>query len=140
MAVGFTTQDATAILASRIRPTTYIALSTTIPNKDGSNFSEPEEKTDLGEETGYRRAPFGKINATKDSQIANDEIIFICEALVNLGKFKSLGLSDSDEVGGRVFLMADLDPEVTVGAGYVPLIRRNKLVIGLDVEELEAYA
>ena len=61
------------------------------------------------------------------------------EALADCGSITHLGLSDSNEIGSDVFLVAKLTNPITVGAGYVPLIRKNKLVIGLDKKALEPY-
>ena len=134
MAEGFTTSKATEILTSNITTKTYICLSSTTPTKTGSNFSEPAEKA------GYVRKPIGPLNTSIEAQIANDEIVFIFEALEDCGSITHLGLSDSNVIGSRVFLVARLTNPLTVGAGYVPLIRKNKLVIGLDKEALEPYA
>lgn len=134
MAEGFTTSKATEILASNITSKSYICLSSTTPTKTGSNFSEPDEKA------GYIRKQIGRMNTSIAAQIANDEIIFIFEALEDCGSITHIGLADSSVIGSKVFLVAKLTNPLTVGAGYVPLIRKNKLVIGLDKEALEPYA
>ena len=134
MAEGFTTSKATEILTRNITSNTYICLSSTTPTKTGSNFSEPAEKA------GYIRKSIGPLNTSKEAQIANDEIIFIFEALEDCGSITHLGLADSNVIGSEVFLTAKLTNALSVGAGYVPLIRKNKLVIGLDKEALESYA
>ena len=134
MAEGFTTSKATEILTKNITARTYICLSSSTPTKTGDNFSEPAEKA------GYIRKPIGPLNTSKEAQIANDEIVFIFEALEDCGSITHLGLADSNVIGSEVFLVAKLTNPLTVGAGYVPLIRKNKLVIGLDKEKLEAYA
>lgn len=133
MAEGFTTSRATQILTSNITSRTYVCLSSTTPTKTGSNFSEPAEKA------GYIRKSIGPLNTSIEAQIANDEIVFIFEALENCGSITHIGLSDSNVIGSSVFLVAKLTTPLTVGAGYVPLIRKNKLVIGLDKEALEPY-
>lgn len=134
MAEGFTTSKATEILTSNITTRTYICLSSTTPTKTGSNFSEPAEKS------GYTRKPIGRLNTSIAAQIANDEVIFIFEALEDCGSITHIGLADSNVIGSKVFLVAKLTNPLTVSAGYVPLIRKNKLVIGLDKEALEPYA
>ena len=133
MAEGFTTARASKILTDNIKSTTYIGLSSTVPNKDGSNFTEPASST------GYRRAQIGTLNTSKSAQIANDDIIFVFEALADCGSFTHVGLFDKD-TGGTPFLVGALTSAITVGSGYVPLIRAKKLVIGLDKEALESYA
>lgn len=109
-------------------------MSTTTPTETGGNFTEPAAST------GYTRRAIGSLDTSIPAQIANADIVFLFEALEDCGSFTHLGLSDSGLRGGTVFLMAELAAAVTVAAGYVPLIRANKLVIGLDKEALEAYA
>lgn len=134
MAEGFTTSRATKILTSNITTKTYVCLSSTTPTKTGGNFSEPAETA------GYVRKAIGPLNTSIAAQIANDEIVFIFEALEDCGSITHLGLADSNVIGSEVFLTAKLTNALSVGAGYVPLIRKNKLVIGLDKEALESYA
>lgn len=133
MAEGFTRKRADKILADNINEDVYVCMSTTTPNEDGGNFTEPAYST------GYRRRKAGPITDVISGQVANADIIFIFEALENCGSFTHLGLSDGIMNSDEVFLMAKLAEPVTVNAGYVPLIRRNKLIIGLDKETLESY-
>lgn len=132
MAEGFTYTEAKAILTERITEDTYVGLSSTTPNKDGGNFSEPAKST------GYVRAKFGPLNTDKPAQIANKNIIFVFEALEDCGSITHVGLFKS-ETAPTPFLVARLTAPLTVGAGYVPLIRANRLVIGLDKETLDVY-
>lgn len=132
MAEGFTNAKAQSILTSNIKSTTYVGLSSSTPDKDGGNFSE------LSTANGYKRAAFGKVNTDKDAQIANKEIIFFFVALGDCGSATHLGLFDTETVGtGTPFLMAQLQPALTIAENYVPLIRENKLIIGLDVDVLD---
>lgn len=133
MAEGFTESAATDILSSKIKPTTCVCLSTTTPNKDGSGVTEPPASA------GYIRAPFKTVDTSKAAQVANAEYIFIFEALEDCGTVTHACLSNSSTRGDPVFLMGKLTNAITVGAGYVPLIRPHKLVIGLDKEALESY-
>lgn len=132
MAQGFTRTAATSILVSRINNLTYVALSTTTPNEDGGNFTEPSPSH------GYKRNRFGSINTSIPGQVTNDEIIFLYES-TGEDSITHVGLSDKEERGTNVFLMAQLLTPLTVSAGYVPLIRAKNFIIGLDKEELEAY-
>lgn len=133
MSVGFTYKEASSILKNRIKSTTYVAMSSTTPDKTGGNFTEPAAST------GYTRRAIGELNTSKSAQIANEDAIFLFEALADCGSFTHLGLADNKERGSEVFLVAKLTSTVTVPASYVPLIRAHKLVIGLDKEALEAY-
>lgn len=132
MAEGFTTAEATAILKERITPTTFVGLSSSTPTKTGSNFSEPAKSA------GYTRAPFGEVDASIGAQIANSRIIFMFEATANCGSVTHVGLFKT-EIAPTPFLVAQLTAPLSIGAGYVPLIRVHQLVIGLDKEELEPY-
>lgn len=133
MAEGFTYAEATAILKERITEDTYVGLSSTTPAKDGSNFTEPSK------DNGYTRAKFGTVNTSISAQIANKDIIFIFEALADCGSMTHVGLFKSATTS-TPFLVAQLTNALSVGEGYVPLIRANKLIIGLDKEALESYA
>lgn len=133
MATGFTRAKASAILESVIKPTTYVALSTTTPTETGSNFTEPSA------DNGYKRHAFGNVNKTISGQVANDDIIFLFEATGDCGSVTHVGLSDYDSRGSGVFLMAQLAAPLSIGAGYVPLIRAKSFIIGLDKDSLEAY-
>lgn len=134
MANGFTRTRATKILTDNIKSTTYVALSTTTPTADGGNFNEPAEAN------GYVRARFGTVNSSIPAQVANDEIIFIFEATADCGSVTHIGLCETATRGTAPFLIGKLTAPISVGQGYVPLIRAKKLVIGLDKEELESYA
>ena len=133
MAQGFTRTRASKILADNIKTDTYIALSTTTPDENGGNFAEPPTAS------GYSRQKFGDINTSVKAQVANKGIIFLFEATEDCGSITHVGLSDSKDRGGIVFLTGKLTNPITVGAGYVPLIRARKLVIALDKEAIEPY-
>lgn len=133
MAVGFTYDEATSILQSKITPETLVGLSTTTPDKYGGNFTEPSKSS------GYSRQRFGTVNKSIEAQVANQNIIFLFEALTDCGSVTHVGLFKS-ETAVYPFLVARLTAALTVGTGYVPLIRANKLVIGLDREALSSYA
>ena len=132
MATGFTREEATTILEEQVKKC-YVALSTTTPDQDGGNFTEPVYST------GYQRQYFGSVDTSIQGQVANNEIIFLFEATSDVGSVTHVGLSDYNLRGEPVFLMVKLSSAVPISAGYVPLIRRHKFVIGLDKDELEPY-
>lgn len=131
MATGFTRAKATALLSYAISANTYVALSTTTPNENGGNFTEPAATT------GYQRQRFGELNTSITAQIANKNIIFLFEAIADCGSITHAGLCDSQT--GNPFLLAELTAPLSVAAGYVPLIRANNFIVGLDKDTLEAY-
>ena len=126
MASGFTYAKALSILQTHIKSTTYVALSTTTPNLDGSNFTEPDTSA------GYIRQKIGPVVSSGQAQIANQQIIFLFEATADCGTITHIGLSDSEGRGSGVFLVAELSPAVSVPSGYVPLIRAGNLKVGLS--------
>lgn len=136
MATGFTRWAADEILSDWITEKTLVCLSTTTPDENGNNFTEPAYTT------GYRRQQFGTVLTSKHGQIANAYIIFLFEAQEDVGSITHVGLSKPTEsIAGneRPFLIAQLSSPLTVGAGYVPLIRAKQFIVGLDKDELEAY-
>ena len=133
MATGFTRNKATSILTDSIKSNTYICLSTSTPDENGNNFSEPPTSA------GYVRKQIGTLDTSIKAQVANKGYIFIFEALGDCGSVTHVGLSDSGDRGDPVFLMGKLSNAITVGAGYVPLIRPWKFKVGLDKTVLEAY-
>ncbi len=131
MSVGFTNDRADLILAQNITKDKYVCLSTTTPDDNGLNFTEPPAST------GYVRRKIGPLNTSKKRQIANDDIIFLFEALADCGSFTHVGLADGTT--GKPFLVGEIKTPLTVTAGYVPIIRAHKLVVGLDKQTLELY-
>lgn len=129
----FTTSKANSILTTSITSTTYIGLSTTTPTAAGGNFTEP------GSTTGYERAQFGTQDTSKTAQIANGAIIFFNESLGDgYGTVTHFGLFSS-KTGGTPFFIGELTASMAIGAGYVPIFRKQQLVIGLDKDALETY-
>lgn len=130
----FTTSKSNDILGSIFTSVTCIGLSTTTPNADGSNFTEPPASS------GYERANFGAINTSKSAQIANDSIIFFNEAVNSgYGTVYYFGAFAS-KTGGTPFFIGRLQNSISVPSGYVPIFRKNQLVIGLDKDVLEDYS
>ena len=132
MATGFTREKATSILSSALSGC-YVALSTTTPNELGTNFTEPPTST------GYQRQSIGALDTSKEGQVANKERIFLFEALEDVGSITHVCLSSFKGRGEKIFLMAEVNPPLTVDGGFVPLIRPYGLVIGLDKDVLEGY-
>lgn len=130
---GFTRETATTILSSWINSNTYVCLSTTTPDENGDNFTEPSELY------GYERRQFGPTLLDIAGQVANAQIIFLFEATGDCGSVTHVGLAKNDVVGSKPFLVAQLTTPLTVAKGYVPLIRAKQFIVGLDKDTLEAY-
>lgn len=128
----FTTSKANSILQSAIPSTCYIGLSTTTPTAAGGNFTEP------GSAAGYARPQFGTQDTSITAQIANGAIIFFNETLASWGTVTHFGLFTSAS-GGTPFFIGELTAAMSIGSGYVPIFRKQALVIGLDKDALDSY-
>lgn len=130
----FTTSKATSLLTSNFTADTYIGLSKTVPDDDGNNFNEPDASS------GYARVKIGALNKSIPAQVANDAIIFFNESVGNgYGTVYYFG-AFSSSTGGKPFFIGRLTNTLSIGAGYVPIFRKNQLVIGLDKDVLEGYS
>lgn len=111
----------------------YLGLSSTAPEKDGSNFTEPEAST------GYARAVVGLANqaATQvmgtpsEGSITNKDIIFFPEAGTSWGTLTHFGLFTAP-TGGTLILYGSLSTPITVAANYVPLFRAGNFTLNLS--------
>jgi len=102
----------------------YLALSSTAPNADGTNFTEPDSSK------GYARAIIGLqgqsatqvMTAPANGVTQNKDIIFFPEASASWGTLTHFGLYSS-ATGGTLVLYGALSEPITVSANYVPLFR-----------------
>ena len=137
MATGFTRWAADEILHEWINSSTWVCLSTTTPDENGDNFTEPSPAY------GYERQQFGGVLTHISGQVANGSIIFLFEATGDCGSITHVGLAKSSNPtidSGKPFLVAQLSSPLTVGVGYVPLIRAKQFIVGLDKPYLEEYS
>lgn len=132
MATGFTRSKASLILQNAIKDS-YVCLSTTTPDENGGNFTEPSQSY------GYQRHAIGTLDTSVKGQVANEDIIFLFESTGDCGSVTHVGLSSSKTWGSAVFLVAELLAPLSITAGYVPLIRAHNFVIGLDKDTLDSY-
>ena len=111
----------------------YIALSTTSPNSDGSNFTEPATAS------GYARSIIG-LSGTSATQVmsapasgasSNSSIIFFPEATSSWGTVTHFGLYTA-ATGGSLVLYGTLTNPITVAANYVPLFRVGNFSLTLS--------
>jgi len=137
--MAFTTTGSTNILKQLIGKVSngvlvncYMALSTTTPNADGTNFTEPSSTT------GYARTVIGLYNqpATQvmsdpvNGTTANKDIIFFPEASATWGTITYFGLYTA-QTGGQLILYGALSSPITVAANYVPLFRAGNFSLTL---------
>lgn len=114
----------------------YIALSTTTPNPDGSNFTEPSDT--------YRRVQIGyystgsqyinKMTVTATGGVGtatSNDYIFFPEASASWGTVTHFGIF-SAATGGVPIIYGELTAPVTIQANYVPMFRIGALVITIS--------
>lgn len=113
---------------------TYIGLSTTEPDENGGNVTEPAS------DTGYKRMKLTVMGTPTDGQIQNEDIIFFPESLGSgWGTITHFCLY-STQTGGVPYYVGALNSAVQVPAGYIPIFRANALIVGLDKDELDIPA
>ena len=138
--MAFTTYGSTQVLNGLIgRSSTgplsncYIALSTTVPNADVTNFTEPSSAG------GYARAIIG-LSGTRATQVmsapaagstSNTSIIFFPEATASWGTVTHFGLYTA-QTGGNLVLYGTLTNPIAVAANYVPLFRVGNFSLTLS--------
>lgn len=98
--------EATAALPE----TYYVALSTTIPNEDGSNFTEVTGGA-------YVRMPYGKCSAPIDGRVCNLDDVEYPECEADWGTVLAFGLYDA-VTGGNLLAWNQVSPPqlITLGA------------------------
>ena len=128
----------------------YLALSTTTPNADGSNFSEPYTDAE-GNDTGYARVQINineaqqytnKMSVPTDGAIVNNMEITFPEALVNYpADVTHFGVFDVKEGGTPLYthaLTTAVEPytaqPVSIEAGEVLLFRQGALSLAFAQE------
>ncbi|HHT53317.1 MAG TPA: hypothetical protein GX011_00020 [Clostridiales bacterium] len=137
--MAFTTYGSTQVLSGLIGKGSgplsncYIALSTTAPNADGTNFTEPLTSA------GYARSIIG-LSGTSATQVmsspsggatSNTSIIFFPEATASWGTVTHFGLFTSAS-GGNLVLYGTLTNPIAVAANYVPLFRVGNFSLTLS--------
>lgn len=110
----------------------YIGLGTTdtVPDVNGGNITEPSA------DAGYERRELKEMGTASDGQIQNESIIFMGESLGDgWGEIGYFFISKA-KAATPVF-WAPLNSAVKVPGGYVPIFRKNALIVGLDKPELD---
>lgn len=118
----------------------YIGLSTTTPNPDGSNFTEPSIPDGTTDDEGntitvneYQRVSLdGPMGAASNAIIKNTAIIFFNEAEhYGWGTITHFGIFTS-KTGGTPIFYGELSSSVQIPKNYIPIFRAGKLQVGLD--------
>lgn len=117
----------------------YIGLSTTTPDENGNNFTEPAIPQGATDDEGneikineYQRAHLENVIGTADKAIIqNTDIIFFNEAEhYGWGKITHFGIFTS-KTGGTPIFWGEI-PELEIAKNYIPIFRKGKLKVGLD--------
>lgn len=117
----------------------YLGLSTTTPNADGTNFTEPSTST------GYARVQVNineaqqytnKMTEPTNGSIENNAEITFPEALEpnGYGTVTHFGIFDTQNGGTPLYVHA-LTSSVSVGAGEVLLFRQGALSLSFTADE-----
>lgn len=124
-------------------------LSSNVGKYVGLLYSDPSsgvvDEPTISSVTGYTRGIVQGWDTSKSRQIANNSIIFMFECLQDLctnGGFTHFACfgsatSSSPDYYGELVDINGNPTEVTVNAGYVPLIRKHEMIIGLDKTVLD---
>lgn len=106
---------------------TYVGLSTTAPNRDGSGYTEPPASA------GYKRVSFGGAGIDKSSiriyngAATNQSTIFFPEATDSWGEVTYYLIFSRDDEKGELLAYGPLDEPITPENGMVPIIRPGNL-------------
>lgn len=136
--MAFTITGSTAILNGLIGKGSgslancYMGLSTTTPNANGSNFTEPSGTL------GYARSVIGisgqsatqVMGNPSNGSVSNTDIIFFPEATGSWGTITHFGLFTAAS-GGQLIVYGALTTPITVAANYVPLFRAGNFTLTL---------
>ena len=112
----------------------YIGLSTTTPDSEGKNFTEPST------ETGYSKVFLGTYNQSQtqlmdsasSGTISNtSNIIFFPEATTAWGTITHFGIFTS-KTATTPIMWGALTSSISVPAGYIPIFRAGALNVSLQ--------
>lgn len=121
----------------------YLALSTTAPNKDGSNVTEPASTL------GYQRSQLGGPSVTRymgnptyDAStgkytITNTKEIHFNVATAGWGAITHFAIYTSS-IGGTMYYSGSLPAAMNVAEGEVVVIKPGEITITLSAAELAA--
>ena len=117
----------------------YIGLSTTTPDANGNNFTEPSIPEGAVDEDGeeiktneYQRVYLeGVMDEPQNAIIKNSGIVFFNEAEhYGWGTITHFGIFTS-KTGGKPIFWGEI-PAVNIPKNYIPIFRAKKLQVGLD--------
>lgn len=131
--MAFTTSKANDLLNSNFK-NIYIGLSSSAPNEDGGNFSEPA----ISKETGYTRGDLSDcMGSAANRQIQNTKVCYMTLLRQSCGTATHFGLFSSAS-GGTPFFYGALTTSVPLTANHIPVVDVGGIVIGLDKSSLDA--
>lgn len=104
----------------------YVALSTTVPTGDGTNFTEVSGG-------GYSRGAFGSGSAPSNGLVSNLNDIEYTEASASWGTVKAFGIYDA-ATGGHLLAWDTLSPEQTIVSGNQVRFKPGALKVTFKAE------
>lgn len=123
--MAIVTTKANEILNELLNPKYYIGLTTSAPNQNGSNVTEPAAST------GYKRMPLSAMGSASNAQISNTDIIFFPESLASWGTITHFVVYTSQNASTPIYY-GELTEAVSIPQGYVPIFRAGALKVALD--------
>lgn len=123
----------TDIIGNKSGSSTYLGLSKTAPNRDGTGVTEPDGSA------GYERtllcmgsqSATNKMNTPSVGEVKNKEVIYFPEATGAWGTCTYYVLYDA-KTGGNLIAYGALSTSISPVAGVVPLIRVDELQMTLS--------
>lgn len=110
----------------------YVGLSTTEPDADGTNVTEPSgngyARVLLGHSSQSMTQKMGEISA---GEVSNDEIIYFPEATGSWGTITHFCIFDAAS-GGNLLAYGGLSTPIQPVANTIPIIRIGELTISIS--------
>lgn len=129
--MAIVTSKANEILNDLFKTTYYIGLSTSTPNQDGGNVTEPSPST------GYKRMLLSAMGSASKAQITNKDIIFFPETLTGWGTVTHFVIYPTQTATtpiyyGNITGLDGIAIGVDIPADHVPIFRAGAFKVALD--------
>lgn len=109
------------------RKSSYLGLSTTAPNRDGTGYTEPDASAGYGRvKLGNDASSWQAMKAASLGATTNESTIFFPEATASWGTCTHYLLFDA-ETGGNLLAYGPLDESIKPVANKVPIVREGNL-------------
>lgn len=102
----------------------YIGLSSTEPDADGQNVTEP------GSGVGYARVQLSGLSAAQDGVVTNPSVINFAESTGNWGTMTHFVIFDAAE-DGNLLMYGALSPSRVIDTETIMTIKQNALTLSV---------